>query len=108
MLRKLTTKDKKDLFTKKVIADNSTYFIDAKMASNGRDYFKITQSKKIKLDTFERSYIMMFEEDFDLFAAGLKKVISFLKKLEVAWAEANKKRLMISDHQPFLCLIVQC
>ncbi len=82
-LRVLTTKDKKDLFTKKVVTDNSSYFIDAKMASNGRAYLKITESKRTEQNTFERRYIMMFKEDFELFAAGLKKAISFLLKMEV-------------------------
>lgn len=83
-LRVLTTKDKKDLFTKKVVANNGSYFIDAKMASNGRMYLKITESKRKEEDGFERSYIMMFEEDFEPFAAGLKKAASFLLKMNVA------------------------
>lgn len=79
-LRTLTVKNKKDLFTKKVVTNNSSYFIDAKMASNGRSYLKITESKKTEQHAFERRYIMMFQEDFELFAAGLKKAISFLLK----------------------------
>lgn len=82
-LNVLTTKDKKDLFTKKVVENNTSYFIDAKMASNGRSYLKITESKKTKQHTFERRYIMMFQDEFELFAAGLKKAISFLLKMEV-------------------------
>ena len=77
------SKNKRDFFTNNLFADHCTYFFDAKMAVNGRKYLKITESKRTDQGDPYRARVMIFEEDFDLFAAALKKAMSFLLKMEV-------------------------
>lgn len=65
-------------FDEKLLTNDSTYFFEVKFAINKSKYLKVTESKRKGNMTFERSQIIIFEDEAKLFSVGLENVINFL------------------------------
>ncbi|OQW95138.1 MAG: hypothetical protein BWK79_03450 [Beggiatoa sp. IS2] len=65
-------------FDEKILASDSTYFFEVKFAINESKYLKVTESKRTGNMTFEKSQIIIFEDEAKLFLVGLENVINFL------------------------------
>lgn len=68
----------KELFSRQIPAGRRTYFIDLKESSAGKRYLKITESKHIDGDKFERHQIMLPQEHADAFFEALAEVAAAL------------------------------
>lgn len=64
----------KELFSRQVSAGRRTYFIDLKQSKTGERYLKISESKHIVGDKFERHQIMLHQEHSDAFFEALAEV----------------------------------
>ncbi|NQT30183.1 MAG: DUF3276 family protein [Candidatus Saganbacteria bacterium] len=64
---------KEDLFNQMVKAGQRTYFINVRESKNKRRYIRITESKLIEKDKFERLSIFVFAEKAREFVGVLGK-----------------------------------
>lgn len=58
---------KEEVYSSQLKAGNRTYFFDVNKASTSKLYVEITESRKKSDGTYNRSNIMIFEEDFKHF-----------------------------------------
>jgi hypothetical protein len=68
------------LFAQKISTSSRTYFFDVKNTVNGDKYLVITEREKTGHDLFERHHVIIFEEDFDRFVAGLREALNKMKE----------------------------
>lgn len=71
-------RERKELFSEKVVAGNRTYYLDVKAGRDGARYLVISEMKKTN-EGHERTRVMVFEENIEAFAAALEKVVAFMK-----------------------------
>jgi hypothetical protein len=69
-----------EIYTEKAISGKRTYFFNVKENRNGDRFLNIVESKKSDENTFERFSLIIFEEDLDVFLAGFKKAVQFIKE----------------------------
>ena len=60
-------------------ASGRTYFFDVEQTCEGQAYLRITESRKGKSDTFERTSIHVFPEDASAFAETVAQMTAKLK-----------------------------
>lgn len=64
------------LHTEKVILNEKAFFIDLKEATNGRSYLVITQSKPIEDEKYEKTKMLLFEEEIEVFQTALNNLLT--------------------------------
>ena len=67
--------EKEELYSEHVAAGKRKYFIDLKQNSNGDKYIQISESRRNQNGGFDRSRILLYEEDFEKFNEALHKVM---------------------------------
>ena len=80
------TKEKKELFSERVVAGRRTYFFDVKESQDGAKYLVISESKLVGEGDYEHNRIMIFQEHIPTFIEGLKKVTQFIMSCDKAKA----------------------
>lgn len=90
------SRDREEVYSKKVRAGKRTYFFDVK-ATRANDYYvTITESKKRLEDgVFVKHKIFLYKEDFEKFAEGLKETTDYIK----ANQEVTEKRYEFADNE---------
>src|ERR1700716_1844836 len=73
-------REREEVFSKKVRAGKRTYFFDVKATRSNDYYVTITESKK-RLDdgVFIKHKILLYNEDFEKYAEGLKDTVEYIK-----------------------------
>lgn len=71
--------DDKGIASIKVAAGKRTYFIDAKKTKEGATYLKLSESKRLDNEEYERHQIMIFEEDINNIVEALRKILPHFK-----------------------------
>jgi len=66
------------LFSGRVSAGRTTYFIDVRQAVNGRFYITLTESRRVSESGFDQSRIFLFEETVEEVAETLGQALSTL------------------------------
>jgi hypothetical protein len=74
-----------ELFSKKVLLQNRTYFFNVKENRMGDLYLNIVESKNREPEGFERQSVVLFAEDIQAFLAGFDESLRVLEK-------ANRER----------------
>ncbi len=88
----MSTQEKKELFTHKVVAGGRTYFFDVRETKEGVKYLVISESKQ-EGSSYAHRRVMVFEENLQAFADGLQKALNFLKaKPELSSIEKVRQR----------------
>lgn len=64
------------LHTEKVILNEKAFFMDLKEAANGRSYLVITQSKPIEDEKYEKTKMLLFEEEIEVFQTALNNLLA--------------------------------
>lgn len=59
-----------ELFSKMIKAGQRTYFISVKEASNKNKYLKLTESKKVGDNKYDRFSVMVFQDKLSDFASA--------------------------------------
>jgi len=73
------SRDREEVFSKRVPAGKRTYFFDVKTTRSGDDYFiTITESKRAG-EGYQKHKIFIYKEDFGKFAAGLHEAIGHVR-----------------------------
>jgi len=70
------------LHTERVIFNDKAFFMDLKEAANGRSYLVLTQSKPIEDEQYEKTKILLFEEEILEFSTTLNKLLENFKPQE--------------------------
>jgi flagellar hook-basal body complex protein FliE len=74
------SRDREEVYSKKVRAGKRTYFFDVKATRSNDYYVTITESKKRLEDgVFVKHKIFLYKEDFEKFAEGLKETTDYIK-----------------------------
>ena len=74
--------EKKALFSEMVKGRGTVYFLDLRKTKEDKPYVSLTTSRRRKDNpTPERQSIFVFQEDLDLFFAGLEKLAAAKKEL---------------------------
>ncbi|WP_299290845.1 DUF3276 family protein [uncultured Mucilaginibacter sp.] len=74
------SRDREEVYSKKVRAGKRTYFFDVKATRSNDYYVTITESKKRLEDgVFVKHKIFLYKEDFEKFAEGLKETTEYIK-----------------------------
>lgn len=71
-----------DIFSTSFHAGRRTYFFDIKNTKDGCKYLKISESKRIGENDFDRYSIMVFQEDIDKFADAISETAKKMKDLD--------------------------
>jgi|694.fasta_scaffold27545_6 hypothetical protein len=71
--------NKEELYSEHVAAGKRKYFIDLKQNSHGDKYIQISESRRNQDGGFDRSRILLYEEDFEKFNEALLKVMDKAK-----------------------------
>ena len=72
---------KDEIFTKRVRAGKRTYFFDVKSTKSEKDFYvKITESKRIGEDEYEKHKIFLYKEDFQKFIEALSETVTHVEK----------------------------
>lgn len=79
----------KELFSRQVAAGRRTYFIDLKERKSGDRYLKITESKHIDGDQFERHQVLIMQEYAAAFFDALADVAAELTAPPVPLTSSN-------------------
>ncbi|MEX8547171.1 MAG: DUF3276 family protein [Mucilaginibacter sp.] len=88
------SRDREEVYSKKVRAGKRTYFFDVKATRSNDYYVTITESKKRLEDgVFVKHKIFLYKEDFEKFAEGLKETTEYIK----ANQEVAEKRYEFVD-----------
>ncbi|MDR1301918.1 MAG: DUF3276 family protein, partial [Treponema sp.] len=69
-----------ELFSKKVLLQNRTYFFNVKENRMGDLYLNIVESKNREPEGFERQSVILFAEDMQAFLAGFDESLRVLEK----------------------------
>lgn len=74
------SRDREEVYSKKVRAGKRTYFFDVKATRSNDYYITITESKKRLEDgVFVKHKIFLYKEDFEKFAEGLKETSDYIR-----------------------------
>ncbi|MGI4750447.1 MAG: DUF3276 family protein [Janthinobacterium lividum] len=74
------SRDREEVYSRKVRAGKRTYFFDVKATRSNDYYITITESKKRLEDgVFVKHKIFLYKEDFEKFAEGLKETSDYIK-----------------------------
>lgn len=95
---------KDDIFSTSFHAGKRTYFFDIKKTKDGNKYIKITESKRIDSDNFERHQIMVFQEDIDKFADAVAETVKEIKESdepEKAYTLEDKRKKNPNAYTPW-------
>lgn len=88
------SRDREEVYSKKVRAGKRTYFFDVKATRSNDYYITVTESKKRLEDgVFVKHKIFLYKEDFEKFAEGLKETTEYIK----AHQEVAEKRYEFAD-----------
>lgn len=68
------------LFSGRVTAGRTTYFIDVRQAVNDRFYLSLTESRRVSDSSFDQNRIFLFEENLDEIGAMLSKAAEELRQ----------------------------
>ncbi|WP_037544463.1 DUF3276 family protein [Spirochaeta lutea] len=68
-----------EIFSTRVISDRRTFFFNVKENRRGDKFLNIVESRKNVNEDFDRSQIMIYEEDVDRFVEELEKAVKALK-----------------------------
>ncbi|MDR3114409.1 MAG: DUF3276 family protein [Treponema sp.] len=74
-----------ELFSKKVLLQNRTYFFNVKENRMGDLYLNIVESKNRETEGFERQSVVLFADDIQAFLSGFDESLRVLEK-------ANRER----------------
>ncbi|RYE34149.1 MAG: DUF3276 family protein [Sphingobacteriaceae bacterium] len=89
------SRDREEVYSKKVRAGKRTYFFDVKATRSNDYYITITESKKRLEDgVFVKHKIFLYKEDFEKFAEGLKETSDYIKSHQ----EVVEKRYEFAEH----------
>ncbi|MDR2632435.1 MAG: DUF3276 family protein [Treponema sp.] len=82
-----------ELFSKKVLLQNRTYFFNVKENRMGDLYLNIVESKNRETEGFERQSVILFAEDIQAFLGGFDESLRVLEK-------ANRERKRSGPPKP--------
>lgn len=68
-----------EIFSTHYLSDRRTFFFNVKENRKGDLFLNIVESRKTPTDGFERSQIMIYEEDIDMFIKELQKSVQAMK-----------------------------
>lgn len=68
-------KEKEELYSEHVPAGKRKYFIDLKQNSHGDKFIQISESRRNAEGAYDRTRILLYEEDFEKFIEALRKVM---------------------------------
>lgn len=89
------SRDREEVYSKKVRAGKRTYFFDVKATRSNDYYVTITESKKRLEDgVFVKHKIFLYKEDFEKFTEGLKDATDYIKSHQ----EVIEKRYEFSEN----------
>ena len=75
------SRQRDEVFSKRVLAGKRTYFFDVKSTRSGEDYFvTITESKRVGERRYEKHKIFLYKEDFGKFVAAMHETVGFIKE----------------------------
>jgi len=75
------SRQRDEVFSKRVLAGKRTYFFDVKTTRSGDDYFvTITESKRVGERRYEKHKIFLYKEDFGKFVAAMHETVGFIKE----------------------------
>lgn len=69
------------VYEAKLNSGNTTYFIDARQAVNGRYYLSLTESRRSDGNTFTQRRIMVFEEKLEGFRKHMTEALDMIAGL---------------------------
>ncbi len=88
------SRDREEVYSKKVRAGKRTYFFDVKATRSNDYYITITESKKrIEDGVFIKHKIFLYKEDFEKFAEGLKETSDYIRSNQ----EVTEKRYEFAE-----------
>ena len=82
-----------ELFSKKVLLQNRTYFFNVKENRMGDLYLNIVESKNRETEGFERQSVILFADDIQAFLGGFDESLRVLEK-------ANRERKRSGPPKP--------
>jgi hypothetical protein len=68
-----------EIFSTRVSSERRTFFFNVKENRRGDRFLNIVESRKTANEDFERSQIIVYQEDVDPFIAELEKAVAALK-----------------------------
>ena len=70
--------EKSKIYSERIHGHSRTYFLDIRLAENGRNYLVVTESRKDKEKEGEylTNRIMVFSDDVDAFQAALSRTVT--------------------------------
>ena len=77
--RNNTMSEKMSLYTRMVRAGRRTYFFDVREARNNKKFLIISESTPSTDGTFNRSSVLVFQEDIDNFLAAFSEAKELIK-----------------------------
>ena len=69
--------EREELYSEKLCAGSRTYFFDMKESVDGTKYLTIRESRKGSGESYEGSWIMVFEEDLSGFCNSVRRSVEF-------------------------------
>lgn len=88
----MSTEEKKELFTYKVVAGSRTYFFDVKEAKDRTMYMVISESRQAG-PSYDHNRVMIFQEHMEVFTEGFQKALQFLGMKTKAYNLDDIRRL---------------
>ncbi len=74
------SRQRNEVYSKRVLAGKRTYFFDVKSTRSGEDYFvTITESKRVGERQYEKHKIFLYKEDFGKFVAAMHETIGHIQ-----------------------------
>ncbi len=85
--------ERKALYTEQVKSGKRTFYFDIKQSENGSSFLAIKTVKKLDDDNYERSQLIVFENEMDRFAeAFVRSLINFRKTGREMMIETARKK----------------
>lgn len=85
--------DRAKVYEARFGSGNTTYFIDAKQAVNGRYYVSLTESRRAEADTFSQRRVMIFEEELDVFRKVIAETLDTIAGLVSSRNDAEIRKV---------------
>ena len=79
---KIMKQNQNTLHSEQVVFNGKAFFMDLKEAANGRSYLVLTQSKPIEDEKYEKTKMLLFEEEILEFSTALNKLLENFKPKE--------------------------
>lgn len=70
-----------ELFSSKIVSERRTFFFNVKENRRGDRFLNIVESRKGENADFNRSQIMIYEEELERFAEELQRVLRVIKRM---------------------------